>query len=319
MKKYTPLFLSLSIMCTLTTAMNNTDGYEQLAQTTQMDTEIELTQFTSQQSTPDLLNETPTVDQNKIDPFDSELAQQMKYQALESQIKKRKLCNVLYGITTLTMMTMDIFNSYYDEKSYWDEKKLIGQQVTCWKSQHPNECCYTCPDQNAYCDKITHWNRDGGLVCPPAEDSTLLSGVNNSMTVWRLYSGFLNLYSLYQVQQALNAQSIIEDNETYNEEDTSRNWCKTQIISSAIISTIASTAGIIDNVANYPRTVAVWGVNAAVDMIGAFNWYENKKACAEVIAYNKTKLKGVTTQLETEHKNMKDRIENFRSSKVIQI
>lgn len=246
-----------------------------------METEIELQKLPSPQDALELLEQMPKINHGELDTFDIEHAQHIKNQVLETQIRKRKFCNVLYGIITLIMMAADITNSYCDEKG------LFKQQIDSFR---PSETC-ECPNRTSSCKiaRNEYWKDS----CELTEDSKALYGINDSETVWRIYSGFMNLHYLYRVQQALNAQSIIEDNETFNEKDTSATWLWMQGISSGVIGTITSIAGVVNGLTNYPRTVAVWGMNAAVDALGALNWYENMKACQAVIEQNNNKLKDV--------------------------
>ncbi len=150
-----------------------------------------------------------------------------------------------------------------------------------------------CPNRTSSC-KIdrTEWIERSHAIL--TEDSKILYGVNDSETVWRIYSGFMNLHYLYRVQQALNAQSSHSKIMKHStKKDTSATWLWMQGISSGVIGTIASVAGIVNGITNYPRTVAVWGMNAAVDALGALNWHENRKACQAVIEQNNNKLKDV--------------------------
>ena len=165
-------------------------------------------------------------------------------------------------------MGADITNSYCDEKG------LFKQQIDSFR---PSETC-ECPNRTSSCKiaRNEYWKDS----CELTEDSKALYGINDSMTVWRIYSGFMNLYYLYRVQQALNAQSIIKIMK-HSTKKYFRAWRWMQGISSGVIGTIASVAGIVNGLTNYPRTVAVWGMNAAVDALGALNWYENMKACKQ--------------------------------------
>lgn len=255
-----------------------------------MDTELE--QLTSQkEDTLELLKEMPTV---KKDTFEIEHAQQTRNHILDTQIKKRKLCNVIYAMMTLGMMGVDIANSYWDEKGLL--KQVAGNREsgnTFW-TLHSCEC----PNKTAEC-KIRLEGSPANL-CLPRLDSYLLYGANDSMTVWRFYYGFMNLYHLYQVQQALNTRSIIADNKTYNEKNKSHDWYATQGISSGVIGIIAVVAAIVNGITDYPRTVAIWGANAAIDALGSLNWHENENACESVIAFNEAKVEEVKLEDEKE-------------------
>lgn len=197
---------------------------------------------------------------------------------LQAQIRKRKLCNMIYGVATLTMMGVDIFNSFFDEEglfTQWSYIKYSGGKYTDCKC--PNRAL-TCEVKDKYDNKVT---------CEPTTDSYALYTINDSTTVWRIYAGSLTLYHLYQVQKALNTQSIDEDD--YNEKNISHNWSITHGVNAGALGTIASIAGIVNGFANYPRTICVWGLNAALDVAGALNWNANKQACEAIIAQNKEK------------------------------
>jgi len=237
-------------------------------------------QENKQESIEKLIQETSVPNTSEInDNYDVTYTQQTKEQILQGQINKRKLCNVLYGITTLAMMGADIANSY------WDEKGLLMQ-----KDDHDFAAC-ACPNRTLSCDiKTSYWTK---ARCEPRFDSLLLYGVNDGMAIYRLYAGFANLYSLYQVQHALNEQSV-----TSSTQQTSAVWNFIQGCSAGIIGTIASVAGIADGIKNYPRTVAIWSVNAAVDAIGALNWHQNVIACQELMKQDASNGDDATQEYE---------------------
>ena len=58
-------------------------------------------------------------------------------------------------------------------------------------------------------------------------------------------------------------------------------WPNLQACSAGITGTIACVAGILHGIQDYPRTIAVWGANALVDVVGAYNSYENIKVFQE--------------------------------------
>lgn len=207
-----------------------------------------------------------------------ESAQQLKKQALEVHIKERKLCNLKHAALTLFTIGIDIANSY------WDEEGLLEQHID--KKCKPSQLC-ECPNRTAYCT-IQEKNWDSS-ICKQTEDSVWLYGVNDGMAIWRVYTGVWSLHHLYKVQRALTAQSVIEDTQTPNEKDESYLWCITQSISAGIIGAITGAASIAHGINDYPRTMAVWGMNAAVDAISAYNWHKNKKACEAVIEQNRLK------------------------------
>jgi len=248
----------------------------------------------SEKDARELLQEMPQIKQGKEDLFERDYENQIKKATLEAQLKRRKMCNVLYAMTTLTMMGIDIANSY------WDEKGLLEQRSS--RSEYTSTGFYyplcECPNRTTSCEIIPddYWSR---YTCRMTDNSRALYVVNDLMTVYRTYSGFMNLHSLYQVQQALNAQSINEDTTICNEQDKSCYWSTIQGISAGAIGIITGVAGVVNGFANYPRSIAVWGMNAAVDAIGAVNWYENLKACNEIVRHDhKTTLEDVTTQNE---------------------
>lgn len=201
------------------------------------------------------------------DDYGLQHAQQTKEQILQAQITKRKWFNVLCGATTLAIMGVDIANSY------WDESGLLTQHYFTWDGNKP---C-TCPNQTAWCEiKTGSW--DDPKKCTLTDASNTLYVVNDGMTMYRLYNGLFNLYRLYEVQQALNTLTVSQDTRL-----TSYAWRNIQGISSGIMGTIAGVAGVVNGISNYPRTVAVWGINAAVDALGAFNWHQNMNACDELL------------------------------------
>ena len=237
-----------------------------------METELEhIASKKDMQNLLQTLTEETTIESTSkvIDRYDLEYVQQAKEQILQAHINKRKWYNLLYGATTLAMMGVDIANSYCDEKG------LLTQKTTDWGyAGHPCEC----PNQTSYC-QIKDYYQSYYHECMQTQGSMTLYTVNDGMTMYRFYAGFANLYGLYQVQQALNTRSVTQQ----DTEDTSRMWRNVQAWSSGAIGTIAGIAGVVNGIKNYPRTIAVWGVNAAVDAIGAFNWHQNMNACTEIM------------------------------------
>ena len=205
-------------------------------------------------------------------------AQQTKEQILQAQINKRKWFNLLYGATTLVMIGTDIANSY------WSESGLLTQDYrSSWNVYTP---C-TCPNQTAWCNiKTGSWNDP--RECTLTDASRTLYLVNDSMTMYRFYSGLTNLCYLYQTQQSLNTLTVTEKNTKH----VSFVWRNIQGVSSGIIGTIAGVAGVVNGIKNYPRTVAIWGINAAVDALGAFNWHQNMNACDELLAQTQNENDG---------------------------
>lgn len=199
------------------------------------------------------------------DDYGLQHAQQTKEQILQAQITKRKWFNVLCGATTLAMMGVDIANSY------WSESGLLTQEIYDWG--YRTSC--KCPNQTAWCEAPGRWAKD---ECTLTNASRTLYVTNDGMTMYRLYNGLFNLYRLYEVQQALNTFTVTQDTRV-----TSFAWRNIQGISSGIMGTIAAVAGVVNGISNYPRTVAVWGINAAVDAIGSFNWHQNMNACDELL------------------------------------
>ncbi len=235
--------------------------------------ETELEQIASKKDMQQLLQtlteEVAIGSTNKItDEYDLEYAKQTKEHILQAHINKRKWCNLLYGATTLAMMGVDIANSY------WDEKGLLIQKTTDWGYYgHPCEC----PNQTSYC-QIKDYYQSYYHECMQTSDSMILYIVNDGTTMYRFYAGFANLYHLYQVQQALNERTADETTELI-----SHGWCLGQSLNSGAMGIIAGVAGIVNGIKNYPRTIAVWSLNAAVDAVGAFNWHQNRNACNEIM------------------------------------
>lgn len=180
----------------------------------------------------------------------------------DTQFKKRKFANAMYAVATLAMMGIDIANYCSTEKGLLEQK-----------FDHINHLC-ECPSIMSDCtvQDVTGLS----YSCRQTEGSHILYGINDVITAWRLTAGCKNLYDIYQINSALNKQSVTEYTSSM-----SLFWPSLQICGSGITSTIASVAGILHGVQNYPRTIAVWGANAIIDALGAYNSYENIKIFQE--------------------------------------
>lgn len=186
----------------------------------------------------------------------------------KEQLRTRRSYNLLYGVVTLTMMGIDIANYYFPEKGLFEQK-----------FDHNGQLC-ECPGGIAHCDITAHFdnhaNLDASYSCSQTEGSRILYGINDVMTLWRLSAGCKNLYDIYQIHQALNKQAP-----TKYTTNMSPLWPTLQSCGSGITGTIASVAGILNGIQNYPKTIAIWGANAIVDALGAHNSYENMKVFQE--------------------------------------
>lgn len=199
--------------------------------------------------------------------FDSQLMYENDINNLKSTIQKRKLANIVYGISTLALLGTDIANTY------WSEKTLFEQRISHNYVSIELQPC-ECPNRTISCITST------GLSCELTFGSLMLYGINDIMPIWRMCNGITNMYYLSVMQQALETGTITKKIENI----PIIGWV-TQLLSAAALGGFTSMAATLNGIHSYPRTVATWGMNALIDAFGTSIWYGNSEAVRELVAF----------------------------------